>query len=152
VTAAGQVRIEPADWRRFGHRLRAVREAVFVQEQGIPADLEWDDRDADAFHLIALTDDDQAIGVARLLDDGRIGRMAVLRPWRGQGIGTRLLAAMCERAARAGFEKVFLHAQLSALSFYRRRGFVPAGEPFDEAGIPHRLMICKLQREDGSKP
>lgn len=123
--------------------IRAVREAVFVLEQGIPAKLEWDDADAQAQHALALVDS-MPIGTGRLLADGRIGRMAVLSQWRGQGIGSALLTQLVELARQQGHQRIYLSAQRSVSGFYQRHGFQPQGEPYSEVGIPHIKMQCQL--------
>lgn len=130
-----------ADWRLDAESLRSVRTRVFVEEQAVPEDLEWDDDDARALHLLAVDAESRPIGTARLLDSGQIGRMAVLPEWRGRGVGSALLKEALRIAAESGFPTLFLNAQTSALPFYARMGFVPVGEQFAEAGIPHRRMI-----------
>jgi predicted GNAT family N-acyltransferase len=151
ATDPESILIGAVDWTTSAHRLRPVREAVFVQEQGIPAELEWDSGDADAIHLLACAGDGTPVGVIRMQPDGRIGRMAVLREWRGRGIGGRLLRAMLDHAAAAGFARVHLHAQSAAVRFYARRGFTPVGAPFGEAGIPHQAMEYVFMQEDAHK-
>jgi predicted GNAT family N-acyltransferase len=128
------------DWANEAPRLGAIRRAVFIDEQGVPEDLEWDAADAAAAHFLAVDDMGQAIGCARLLPDGSIGRMAVLRGWRRRGVGRAMLeAALC--AARAhGHAHVGLSAQTHASAFYARAGFVTVGEEYQEAGIPHVAM------------
>ena len=132
--------LRPASWEADRESLGAVRIPVFVDEQAVPADMEWDPADETAFHLLAEDRDGNPIGTARLLPDGRIGRMAVLRPWRGRGVGSALLRALLQRAREHGYPPVFLSAQLQAMPFYARHGFEPLGETFMEAGIPHRQM------------
>ncbi|MCW5622566.1 MAG: GNAT family N-acetyltransferase [Burkholderiales bacterium] len=132
--------VRMADWERDREALRAVREAVFVVEQGVPIELEWDEFDAVSTHVMAEDASGRAIGTGRLLPDGHIGRMAVLAPWRGHGIGAALLARLIERARDAGMDELRLHAQSHAVPFYARHGFACAGDEFIEAGIPHRLM------------
>jgi predicted GNAT family N-acyltransferase len=127
-----------------GEAIRAVREAVFVKEQGVPAALEWDGRDGEATQLLAVGPHGEAVGTARLLPEGRIGRMAVLRPWRGRGVGSALLARAIEIARREGLTEVHLSAQSRSAEFYRRHGFVARGREFHEAGIPHRWMVLAL--------
>lgn len=136
--------IEPAAWPADREDLRAVRETVFVSEQGVPADMEWDEHDAAALHLLARDDRRRPVGTGRLLTDGHIGRMAVLAQWRGRGIGTALLNALIDAARARGLGQVALNAQCSAVGFYERLGFVPEGPVFDEAGIPHRHMTLAL--------
>ena len=139
-------RIRQADWTRDGARLRAVREAVFVHEQGVPLGLEWDGIDSQCTHVLAESLEGEAIGTGRLLPDGHVGRMAVLRAWRGRGVGTALLQALLEEARARRMTEIVLHAQEHALPFYARFGFVVHGDPFDEAGIPHRTMRLQLAR------
>lgn len=127
-------------WDTHASRLLAVRAAVFVAEQGVPAALERDAADPQCLHLLATDARGRDIGTARMRTDGHIGRMAVLRPWRGQGIGSALLARLVERARARGLAEVHLNAQVQASPFYRRHGFAPTGLPFDEAGIAHILM------------
>ncbi len=134
-----------ADWQQDRERLRAVRARVFVRELGIPEQLEWDGRDAGSLHLIAESRDGTAIGTVRLLPDGKIGRMAVLPAWRNKGVGTALLEALLELAGRRGFEQLYLHAQVTAIPFYRRFGFHTEGGTFEEAGITHRTMRLTVQ-------
>lgn len=131
--------ITVATWHGDGPTLRALRQAVFVAEQGVPLEIELDGRDPECRHLLARCAG-VPVGCVRMLPDGHIGRMAVLAPWRGCGIGRRLLAAMLEQAAAAGLRGVWLHAQVHALAFYERLGFRAEGPEFDEAGIRHRLM------------
>ncbi|WP_261379434.1 GNAT family N-acetyltransferase [Denitratisoma sp. DHT3] len=115
-----------------------------MREQGIAAAEEWDRFDAAAHHAVAYGPAGEPIGTGRLLDDGRIGRMAVLAPWRGKGVGSALLDRLLEAAARAGMAKVRLHARQSAATFYRQQGFVQQGEPFQEVGTSHVLMERRL--------
>lgn len=133
-------RIFVADYARDHARLREVRRAVFVQEQGVPEALEQDALDPLCFHLLALDSQGRELGTARLTPDRRIGRMAVLAPFRGLGIGEALLRALLAEARRREWPDVSLHAQRHALAFYARAGFVPCGPPFQEAGIDHRQM------------
>lgn len=137
-----EFRVREAAWPADRTALRAVRETVFMREQGVSAELEWDGRDADARHLLAEDPDGQPIGCARLLEDGHIGRMAVLKAWRQCGVGSALLAAAMGLAARQGHCTVHLDAQLQAIPFYERHGFIAEGEVFMDAGIPHRRMRC----------
>ena len=137
-------RLTEADWAQQREQLLAIRFEVFVDEQGVPPQLEEDEADPRARHLLVLAGDATPVATARLLDDGHIGRMAVRKPYRGQGIGSRMLAALIDMAAQAGLQEVVLNAQCSAGDFYRRAGFIPQGEVFDDAGIPHRRMHRRL--------
>jgi predicted GNAT family N-acyltransferase len=123
---------------------RPVREAVFIEEQRVPRELEWDEWDERSDHAVALEMRGQAIGTARLLPDGRIGRMAVLRGWRGRGVGAALMEAVLERARERSMPLARLQAQTQAVGFYRRFGFSERGGEFFEAGIPHVEMTLEL--------
>jgi predicted GNAT family N-acyltransferase len=132
------------DWSDAARLARPVREAVFVAEQGVPAELEWDDRDGVSRHAVATDGAGAAIGTARLLPEGRIGRMAVLKTWRRKGVGAALMRALLDEARRAGMRTITLHAQTHAADFYRSLGFSARGGEFDEAGIPHVEMRLEL--------
>ncbi len=121
-----------------------IREQVFIKEQGVPSTLEWDGLDQDAIHLLAVNASQQPVGTVRMLNDGHIGRMAVLDEWRHQGIGRRLLKEMLQIARQLKLDKVFLSAQTSAVDFYARFGFTPYGEVFMDANIPHQNMRLNL--------
>ena len=127
--------------------IMTVRETVFIQEQHVPVELEWDGLDDAAQHVIALIDN-QVVGTARMLVDGHIGRMAVLKPWRQQMIGTALLQTLLDYARQAGLQSVFLSAQTSAIPFYEKQGFIASGEIFMDAGIPHKNMALRLNSGD----
>lgn len=137
-------RILLTDWAHERARLACVRRTVFIEEQGVPEDMEWDADDAGAVHLLAIDEHDQAIGCARLLPDGHIGRMAVLPAWRGHGVGSALLAAAMQAAQTRGLTTFKLSAQTHAAGFYERAGFVVVGGEYEEAGIPHRAMQKNL--------
>lgn len=137
--AAHPYSVRAADWNIDRAALRTLRERVFVREQAVPIELEWDEFDAVCQHVVAEAAG-QAIGIGRLLPDGHIGRMAVLQPWRGRGVGSALLEALMRLARDRGIRRVRLNAQSRAAAFYRRHGFVAEGEEFIEAGIPHRSM------------
>ena len=127
-------------WLDAHAALSAVRRAVFIVEQAVPEALEWEAADHGAVHVLASAPDGVPIGTGRLLADGRIGRMAVLREWRGRGVGAALLRELMATAEARGIMHLHLHAQTHALPFYARYGFVPSGPEFMEAGIPHRAM------------
>ncbi|MEQ1657917.1 MAG: YbgC/FadM family acyl-CoA thioesterase [Hylemonella sp.] len=135
-------------WEQVGEAARAVRTEVFVQEQQIPLELEWDEDDADALHAVAINRLGMPVATGRLLQHApgvaRIGRMAVTRVLRGGGLGRDILQALMRAAAQRGDREVMLHAQRSAEAFYAQQGFVTRGQPFDEAGIPHIEMVRSL--------
>lgn len=124
--------------------LRAVREPVFIVEQQVPEELEWDELDPLSIHVVAREPDGTPIGTARLTPDHRIGRMAVLPPWRGRGVGAALLKMLIQHARELGYPELELHAQTHALGFYQQHGFTAFGEEFDEAGIAHLRMRRRL--------
>lgn len=136
--------VRDADWNRDRDALMAVRRAVFMEEQGVSAELEWDGLDDEARHFLALDGAGLPIGTARLLPDGHIGRMAVLANRRGQGVGSALLRRAVDAANDCGFAAVELAAQTHAIGFYERFGFGAYGPEFMDAGIPHRHMRLSL--------
>ena len=132
-----------ADWSQEKDALKSIRHQVFVEEQKVPVELEWDEYDDTATHFI-VTLSGQAIACARLKKDGQIGRMAVLKKYRNQGIGQELLRFVLRTAAAKDIDEVYLHAQVSAIHFYEKQGFESVGEVFYEANIPHREMFKKV--------
>ena len=132
--------VEVIDFAIGRDDLQAIREVVFVQEQQVPAEMERDALDPQCVHVIARSADGMAIGTGRLTPDHRIGRMAVLRDWRGKGVGDAMLLALIDQARERGWREVALNAQASAITFYARHGFLPHGERFMEAGIEHLAM------------
>jgi predicted GNAT family N-acyltransferase len=136
--------VDFADYERDLDALRAVRETVFVQEQHVPLDLEWDELDPQCIHVLARDAAGTPIGTGRLAPDRRIGRMAVLGDWRNRGVGDALLLALLQAARDRGWHAVSLHAQAAAIDFYLRNGFRPRGPRFLEAGIEHQDMVLDL--------
>ncbi len=137
------IRLVP--WSEARETARAIRYAVFVEEQGVPVEMEWDEWDEPSWHALALAEDGTALATGRLLPDGHIGRMAVLKRARGTGVGARVLAALMDKAAELGYAELVLSAQSHAAPFYARVGFAPVGEPFEEVGIPHVEMRKSLR-------
>jgi predicted GNAT family N-acyltransferase len=133
-------------WSEAHDALSAVRTIVFIREQSVPEELEWDGLDESATHFLAEGEECQPIGTARLLADGQIGRMAVLAPWRRRGVGRAILDTALRSAKRRGMDAVWLHAQTHAVSFYQRMGFEIVSGEFLEADIPHVLMRQRLPR------
>jgi predicted GNAT family N-acyltransferase len=144
VESAQGFTIRIVGWQAEEAKLRAVRLAVFVVEQNIPEELEWDEHDALSVHALAEDRDGVPIGCGRLLPDGHIGRVAVLSDWRGQGVGAALLDRLIVLAHQRGDKRVLLNAQTQAMPFYARLGFAPIGDAFVEAGIPHQKMVRVL--------
>jgi predicted GNAT family N-acyltransferase len=123
----------------------AIRMRVFVREQGVPAEIELDSDDAPAIHLLA-TLSGKAVGTARIVmrrGSAKIGRMAVVKTYRRQGIGNKLLVRAIATARRGGARKLYLHAQVPVIGFYEAAGFRCVGAVFDEAGVPHRKMTLQ---------
>ncbi len=144
--------VEPADWSNPRQRdaCRAVREEVFVVEQRVPQTEEWDELDAASQHVVGRDLDGQAIGTGRLAppqsdSPPRIGRMAVLKGWRGRHVGEAILHALIDRARALGYTSLETHAQSHALPFYARFGFAAYGEEFFECAIAHRHMRRELE-------
>lgn len=147
------------DWSHTPDRdaCRAVREAVFVVEQHVPIEEEWDELDAVSQHVLARDAAGAAIGTGRLVPPqaggpARIGRMAVLADWRGRHVGDALLRALLEHARRLGCATLEMHAQSHAIPFYARHGFEAYGDEFFECEIAHRHMRRRLTGSDGDAP
>lgn len=136
----GTFRVEAIAYASGVDDLRAVREPVFVQEQQVPIEMEWDELDPLCVHVIARDAAGKPIGTGRLTPEHKIGRMAVLPEWRGRGVGDALLLALIEEAAQRRWPELRLHSQASAVGFYVKHGFVPYGDRFMEAGIEHQSM------------
>jgi predicted GNAT family N-acyltransferase len=130
-------------WSEAQPQLRAVRETVFVREQGVPVELEWDGLDPACAHALA-TAGGEAIGTARLAPGGHVGRMAVVKAWRGRGVGRALLELLLREARSSGLDRVDLNAQTYAQGFYARFGFRAEGPEFLDAGIPHVRMTLRI--------
>jgi predicted GNAT family N-acyltransferase len=137
------VEIRVAAWPADADTLASIRRRVFVEEQGVPAELEWDGLDPECAHVLALVNRDP-VGTGRLMPTGKIGRLAVLASSRRHGVGSRLLRRLTALARERGLPEVYLHAQVSALPFYAAHGFVAEGPEFEEAGIAHRRMRLAL--------
>lgn len=135
--------ISTGDWETLGPAASEIRRQVFIDEQNVPQDEEWDGLDTECLHFLAMLDG-QPVGTARLLPDAHIGRVAVLANARGTGIGVVLMQAAIEAARQAGHPRVVLSAQVHALAFYERLGFIAHGDEFMDAGIPHREMTLPL--------
>lgn len=135
-----EIHIRLADWKKDHAALRRIRETVFIAEQAVPPELEWDADDATAVHFLAL-EGEYPMGTARLLPDGHIGRVAVLKDWRGLKVGDKLIRAVIAEAETRGLKQQMLSAQVQASSFYERFGFEVVSGEFLDAGIPHVDMV-----------
>lgn len=135
-----KIHVSVADWQKDIAEIRRIREAVFIAEQSVPPELEWDADDASAVHFLAL-EGDFPIGTARLLPDGHIGRVSVLKDWRGLKVGDALMQAVIGEAEKRGLKQQMLSAQVQATAFYERLGFQVVSAEFLEAGIPHVDMV-----------
>ncbi|MDC0662037.1 GNAT family N-acetyltransferase [Marinobacter sp. SS21] len=140
-----KIRIRKYSWQLAPQSLKDIRQKVFIEEQGVPPELEWDDTDEIADHFVAVTAENLPVGVSRMYpsvtDTAHIGRMAVLPSHRGQGIGDHLMRQMLTEA-QGHFQDLYLSAQEHAVAFYQRFGFHVCSLPYDDAGIPHLDMRC----------
>ncbi|TCS39496.1 putative GNAT family N-acyltransferase [Paucimonas lemoignei] len=137
-------RIELGDWDALGTKARIIRTEVFLNEQQVPVELEWDDMDAVSLHAVALDSAGNVLATGRLLPDGHIGRMAVRRAVRDVGVGSAILSALLDAARKRGLPEARLNAQTHAEGFYARFGFEREGDEFPDAGIPHIHMRARL--------
>ncbi|MBF9000621.1 GNAT family N-acetyltransferase [Vibrio nitrifigilis] len=119
--------------------IRHIRDEVFIQEQGIDPDIEFDGLDNQAVHTLIIVDGEPA-ATGRMLSDGHIGRVAVKKAYRGSGIGAKVVSSLIEYAASHDYPRVYLGAQKHAIDFYTKLGFLPFGDEFVEAGIVHLSM------------
>ena len=143
MTTSWYVKI--ADWSKLEEQeaIKAVRQQVFIIEQNVPVELEWDELDKVCLHLLVSGTGINNIATARMhieQDLAHIGRMSVLKPYRRQGIGSLMLKMLLEQASINGVKKVMLNAQTVAVGFYQQHGFVLVGDEFQDAGIPHYQM------------
>jgi len=140
--------VRVGDWATLGAQAQAIRTAVFIEEQKIPVEMEWDEADATCVHAVAFNRLGLPLATGRLLQHApqvaRIGRMASAQTVRGSGVGRAVLDALMQAARTRGDREVLLHAQTSASDFYARAGFTPRGPVFDEAGIAHIEMTRTL--------
>ena len=132
-------------FREAEKEIRYIRDIVFGQEQNVAREVDWDGKDSQSIQVVA-TDDDNPVGTGRMQPDGKIGRLAVLDSWRGQGTGQKMLRVLVEAAEKEDFQEVFLHAQVHAISFYEKCRFHKDGEEFLEAGIPHVKMARNISK------
>lgn len=131
-------------WHDGEPLLKSIRESVFIVEQGVPAELEWDGLDEGARHALAISHKGDAIGCGRMLSNGHIGRISVLPQWRKQKVGTAIVEALLAYARNHDYQNVDVDAQTHAMPFYRRFDFSEHGEVFMDAGLPHIKMYLIL--------
>ena len=137
-------RIELMNWEQAGPIAGPIRWGIFVGEQNVPPGIELDDKDPDCLHAVAYDEKGTAIGTGRLLPDGHIGRIAVVKDWRRRGVGDAILEALVAEARKRGHAEVVVAAQLQAAEFYRNHGFVADGKVYQDAGILHGNMRKKF--------
>jgi predicted GNAT family N-acyltransferase len=137
---ADTFQVDRVTWNDAENDLRILRELIFIREQNVPPELEWDDKDEDCVHLLARDEKGRPIGTSRMTSDGHIGRMAVLRTWRNKGVGSTMLSALTTIARARQLPRVQLDAQIQAVEFYQRHDFRTQGVEFMDAGIPHKHM------------
>lgn len=135
--------IKLVTWQNAASQIKPIRETVFIDEQHVPVDLEWDDLDQDACHVLVCLGD-EGIGTARLLNDGHIGRMSVLPDYRGMGLGSKMLTLLIDKARELALDIVVLSAQLHAIPFYQTHGFHVVSDSYMDAGIVHKDMERQL--------
>ena len=138
------VLVKTVSWEDSRTVLLAIRRAVFVVEQGVAEDREVDEHDPVSLHFLASDAAGEAVGTARLLPSGRVGRVAVRKDLRRCGIGRALMEAVHAAAAARGADRLRLHAQMESIPFYESLGYVAFGEVFEEEGILHREMERRL--------
>jgi len=148
ATMSNPFTVHLISWHDGEPLLRAVREKVFMQEQGVPAELEWDGLDEVCHHALALTANGEAVGCGRITPDGHIGRIAVLPEWRGKRIASAILELLVDYARSQNYKKVDLNAQVQAVDLYKKFGFDIKGKEFMDANIPHRKMTLQLKKRD----
>jgi len=151
ITPIQKLKINHVQWFEYEKALRTIRTKVFIEEQQVPIALEWDSQDTSAQHLLVLTSTNEPIACARLLNNGSIGRMAVLKEWRGLGIGTKLLNKAIALHRQQGISVITLSAQVHAIPFYQKAGFEVINTPYLDAGISHvdmHLMPEKTSMTD----
>jgi predicted GNAT family N-acyltransferase len=145
------ISVETTEFKPFAEPIHAIRFEVFVHEQNVPPELEIDGLDPDCLHALAF-DDQKPVATGRLLHDGHIGRVAVLNPYRNQGIGTAIMKSLIAAAQSRSFQTVCLSSQTHAVPFYEQLGFQIEGPTYQEAGIDHVDMTLNLPRQTDSIP
>ena len=141
MTNKPKILVEQVDWLSHKETLRDIRKTVFIEEQSVLEEEEWDDFDKLAIHVLASNEGGMPMGTGRIVENGQIGRMAVLKPYRCLGVGSLMINKLLEIAVHNNMTAIFLNAQQSAVGFYQKHGFSARGELFMDAGIPHLQMV-----------
>ncbi|EPG34638.1 GNAT family N-acetyltransferase [Acinetobacter colistiniresistens] len=136
-------KVKQGSWDQLQHDAKLIRALVFIEEQGIPDVDEWDDQDAISQHFV-IYDQEQPIATARVLPNNSVGRVAVLKTYRGQGLGQRIMLDIIAYAQQQGRAFLHLSSQVHAMSFYQQLGFTVKGDEYDECGIPHIEMVMPI--------
>ena len=139
-----QYHIKLTDWANDAERLSDIRRIVFIEEQKVPENLEWDESDTDCTHVLVTDNNNKPLATARIASNGHIGRMSVLKAYRKYGIGSAMIKKLVEYARSQQLARLTLHAQVTAMPFYARHGFVETSDEFMDAGIPHKAMQLQL--------
>ncbi len=142
------MKVSLVDFAEQEDEIRLVRDRVFGEEQGVPNSINWDGYDGRCQHVVVRDGDGKVIGTGRLAPCGKIGRLSVLKKFRGRGVGGKLLTRLLSVARASQLPEVFLHAQANAVGFYKGEGFEVAGSPFFEAGIKHLRMSKSLKNNE----
>jgi predicted GNAT family N-acyltransferase len=141
--AINHLQIKQLTWSQAEPQLRQVRTVVFIEEQFVTPEFEWDEIDANAIHLLALIGP-QAVGCLRIIKHQKIGRMAVLKEWRNRGVGMALLQEAVLICRQFGSKVVTLSAQTHAIGFYKKAGFIQTSDEYCDVDIPHVDMALDL--------
>ena len=136
--------LEIVDYQKYEKEIQSIRREVFILEQGVSESLEIDGLDPECIHVLVWNEEGNPIGTGRMQKNGHIGRMAVIKTWRGMTVGRQILDLLILYAEEIGLKEVLLHSQTHAIAFYEKAGFVQQGDLFYEANIPHILMLRGL--------
>ena len=140
-------RVQSGHWNKLEQDVKFIRKQVFIIEQNIPEEEEWDDQDMISDHFVVY-DQDQPIATARLLQNNSVGRVAVLKAYRGQGIGRMIMLEIIRQAHQQDRKFLHLSSQVHAISFYEKLGFSIQGDAYDECGIPHIKMQLVIETKN----
>ena len=140
-------RVQSGHWDKLEQDAKFIRKQVFIIEQNIPEEEEWDDQDMISDHFVVY-DQDQPIATARLLQNNSVGRVAVLKAYRGQGIGRMIMLEIIQQAHQQDRKFLQLSSQVHAISFYEKLGFSIQGDAYDECGIPHIKMQLVIETKN----